>query len=143
LLLKTVDAIASGEYPRIPQSDLDDGRPLKSAPRIFRDTCRLVPAMTTAEAFNRVRGLSPYPAAFLEWNEPDGTLQSMKVFRAVMSTSNPTHSPGTLESDGKTLRVYFRDGWLEPTEVQPAGKARMGVRDFLNGRKSPVTGSIR
>ena len=135
LLLKTVDAVAAGNYPQVPQASLDDGRPLHAAPRIYRETCHLRNTLTAPDAYNRIRGLSPYPCAFVEMNDA-GIVSTMKVFRAGQPVPGQTKPPGTVESDGKTFfRLHFTGGSLDLTDIQPEGRARMSVRDYLNGRK--------
>ncbi len=124
-LVKTVDAIASGSYPQIPQ---DNSAPLKPAPKIFKDDCKVDWSKTTEEVYNFIRGLSPYPAAY--------TLLDGKVFK-IFKTSTGTGTgaqPGTVDTDGKTyFRFAANDGWVNVLECQLEGKKRMSVQEFLMG----------
>ena len=64
LVLKTVEAIMAGNIKTIEQGKLVDSNvPLKTAPKIFRENCRIDWTLKTDEIFNIIRGLSPSPAA--------------------------------------------------------------------------------
>lgn len=135
LVRKTVDAILMGDVPQEPQQQSDE---LKSAPKIFKDTCQIRFDQSVGQVYNFIRGLSPYPAAWCELCLP-GTEESviMKVYAAhPESKSGNLPAVGTVETDGKTyLRVALEDGYIYLDEVQLAGKKRMPVRDMLNGYK--------
>ena len=60
LVLKTVEAIASGKYSTTPQPEIDD---VRHAPKIFKETCEINWNQSSEQVNNFVRGLSPYPAA--------------------------------------------------------------------------------
>lgn len=65
LVLKTVDAIAEGTAPSLPQSELvTDEALLPPAPKIFTGDCRIDWNQSVREVYNLIRGLSPYPAAW-------------------------------------------------------------------------------
>ncbi|WP_201982078.1 methionyl-tRNA formyltransferase [Hymenobacter rubidus] len=131
LARRSVEAIAAGTAPSIPQAQGDDLRP---APKLQKETGRLDFNRPTSELVNWVRGLSPIPTAFATL--PDGRV--MKIFRAKSVELNNSFTtqktPGTWASDGKHyLRVATSDGWLDLLDVQAEGKKRMGVEEFLRG----------
>ena len=130
LVLQTVDDISSGNITPIPQSQMEVNGPLRSAPKIFRETCEIIWKEHTVEsAYNFVRGLSPYPAA---WTTLDG--KQLKIFEATKLSDACDAAPGTFDTDGRRfLRVACRDGWLQIHSLQLAGKRRMSVEDFLRG----------
>lgn len=136
LVRKTVDDIESGNVHPIPQEDLLVDAPLKSAPKIFKETCEIRwDQHTVCTAYNFVRGLSPYPAA---WTMLDG--KSLKIFKTAKlpdwEQDRNNVEPGMMETDGRTfLRFACTDGWLDVLELQLAGKRRMPVADFLRGYK--------
>ena len=47
--------------------------------------------------------------------------------------NNNKKAAGTLEISKNIFRIYTKDGFYQPTEVQLEGKKRMNVKDFLNG----------
>lgn len=139
LVLRTVQAIAAGSYPQIPQPDV---REVKDAPKLFRETCAIDWNRPAAEIRNFVRGLSPYPAAWTTLNgltcklydvspvnsETEGTLQGDALTVDV--------SPGIHRTDQKTY-LHFKAGdqWVAVHDIQLEGKRRMKVEELLRGLK--------
>ncbi len=125
LVLKTVQQIENNKVSPTPQ---DTNQVLKTAPKIFRETCKIDWSKKSDEIHNLVRGLSPYPVA---WTELLG--KTCKLFK-----TQPNYSACTepIESDGKTyLRFKTADGALDVLELQLEGKKRMGIEEFLRGFK--------
>lgn len=136
LVKETINLIAAGKATSIPQEQFIADEPLRPAPKIFRDTCRIQwTEWTVLQAHNFVRGLSPYPAAWTETVQPNGKHSVLKIYRTSCPTaSTPCEKPGEIQTDGKTfMRVALTDGWLQLEEVQMAGKKRMAITDFLRG----------
>lgn len=128
LVLKTVRAIQSGDYPTIPQTDGD----IKHAPKIFKETCEIRWDQPTEQVRNFVRGLSPYPAA---WTTING--KTFKIYKAsAASKDDSSRNPGQFYTDNKNY-LYFKtlDGWISVDELQPEGKKRMTIQDFFRGNK--------
>jgi methionyl-tRNA formyltransferase len=124
-VLKTVKAIASGDYHLQKQ---DDALATK-APKLFRETCEIDFDQPVEKVHNFVRGLSPYPAA---WTTLDG--KQLKVLRAHYEKADADAQPGTFISDNKSwIKIAAADGWLVVTELQLQGRKRMKTSDFLNG----------
>src|SRR5574344_2879539 len=67
LVIKTVNKILDGTIKGQPQEISDK---LNSAPKIFKETCKINWNMTCCEIHNFVRGLSPYPTAWSEFISP-------------------------------------------------------------------------
>ena len=130
LVLKTVEQIESGNISSMPQPEGE----LKAAPKIFKNTC-LINFNTTAEAVrNLVRGLAPYPAAWIELTDPSGNTTNMKIYEVSKELCTPTHPAGTLICDGKkVLKVAVLDGYIHLDQVQLAGKKRMPSADLMRG----------
>jgi methionyl-tRNA formyltransferase len=124
LVLKTVQAVAESKVISSPQQF---GSKLKSAPKIFRETCQIDWSKTATEIHNLVRGLSPYPAAFCVVNG-----KNCKIFKT--SIDKETKSTEPLLSDHKTfLKIKCADDYLDILELQLEGKKRMPIGDFLRG----------
>jgi methionyl-tRNA formyltransferase len=134
LLLETVRLIESGTVKTIPQSELSTaGKILYPAPKIFREHCKLDFSRSSEELFNQVRGLSPSPGAFFEYQEPGKDPVAIKVYRcrAVFAGTVLTHE---LFTDNKSyIRISAKDGFIEPLELQVPGKKRMTVKELLQG----------
>ncbi|MHA4742410.1 methionyl-tRNA formyltransferase [Dyadobacter sp. MSC1_007] len=128
LVVKTVKAIEAGSYPQEPQEEPAD---IKTAPKIFRETCEIDWNRPSADIHNFVRGLSPYPAAWTTLNS-----LSCKIFKTRISPASEDATPGEFDTDGKNY-LHFRtaDGWLSIEELQLEGKKRMDIGDFLRGNR--------
>ncbi|MBR4920280.1 MAG: methionyl-tRNA formyltransferase [Prevotella sp.] len=134
ICLETLERImaADGHPECMPQEDNGD---LKSAPKIFKETCEIDWTKTAKQVYDFVRGLSPYPGAWTTLVAPDGKKTVLKIYKT-SKTGNACHAEaGQLKIDGKRLLVATADEWLSVEELQLAGKKRMAVRDFLNGMK--------
>ena len=133
LVQKTVDLIAEGKAEATDQQQFMTDKPLRPAPKIFKETCE-IKWTSAAQVHNFVRGLSPYPAAWTNLHTAEGKEVTMKIFRTQKQTASPGLKEPALETDGKSyLRVAMPDGYLYLTEVQIAGKKRMLTADFLRG----------
>ncbi len=126
LLVKTVKAIAAGNYQEQPQLQSDE---LKHAPKIFKDDCLINWNQPAQTVHNMIRGLSPYPTAFTKLND-----KTLKVFKAELEDNEPTITAGGFLTDGKTfLKFATKDGFIKLLDVQYEGKKRMTVEEFLRG----------
>ncbi len=128
LVVKTVKAIESGSYPAIEQKPAGE---LKSAPKIFKDTCAVNWHHGSEAVRNFVRGLSPYPAAWTRIHE-----KVFKIYRVEVLPPSAGNRAHAWETDNKTyLRFRTGDGWVAVKEFQPEGKKRMMVEDYFKGNK--------
>jgi methionyl-tRNA formyltransferase len=135
LVLKTVEAISSGNIKTIEQKELTDPSiSLRTAPKIFREDCRIDWTDNTDNVYNKIRGLSPYPAAFTNLTSPEGESFPVKIFRTIKSKANNQLPPSKLITDGKSqLTVTTADGLIHILEIQQAGKKVMKIDQFLRG----------
>ena len=144
LVLDTVERLAAGDVTPVAQPEYDDGQ-LKPAPKLFKEDCRIDWSLPGRRIVDFVRGLSPYPAA---WSGVvrDGESEpatSVKIFTARFEAVRHGELPGTLFSDGRTLRVACADGWIWLDELQMAGKKRLPVRELLLGWRDVNNCSFR
>lgn len=135
LVVKTVEAILAGNLKTIDQGNLaPPSVPLKTAHKIFREDCRIDWTRSTGEIYNKVRGLSPYPAAYTYFIPPSGESSLVKIYRTAKSVYDNPGEPATIITDGKTgLAVTAGDGALHILEIQQAGKRIMAIEEFLRG----------
>lgn len=128
LLVKTVKAIEADDYNEVPQPESDE---LKSAPKIFKDYCKIDWNQTNQTVYNHIRGLSPYPTAFTTLND-----KNFKIFNAEPENKEPGISTGAFLTDGKTyLKFATKDGFIKVTDVQFEGKKRMLIDELLRGMR--------
>jgi len=134
LLVKTVEAMASGDYPSLDQAGLLAGRKPKQAPKIFKEDMKVDWSMGLDAIYNRIRGLSPFPTAWTELrNRKTGKTVSLKIFE---TERLPGEYGGevALVTDNKTfLDVRVKGGAIRIKELQLSGKKRMRTDEFLRG----------
>ena len=137
LVCQTIHDICNGTIHPIPQEQMTTSRPLRPAPKIFRDTCQIHWDRHTAQtAHNFVRGLSPYPGAWTNATLPDGRETTIKILATKVTDTHTSHDTGgtaLFTSQDNRLLVRMPGGTLEITQLQVAGKKRMTASDFLNG----------
>ena len=134
VVTQTVDDIIAGNIRPIDQDTLTADTEIRHAPKIFKDTCRLAFDLPVKRAFDFVRGMSPYPAAWTELVEENGKHTMLKIYATTREETTVAEAPGTVLTDGKTyFKIAFPDGYLALTQLQLAGKKRMTVTDFLRG----------
>ncbi len=131
LVLKTVQAIQKGDYPTTVQPTNID---IKHAPKIFKETCEINWNQSSESVRNFVRGLSPYPGA---WTTVNGKVFKILKCKVVSrEAANRDWPIGDFKSDDKTfLNVKTLDGWISIEELQPEGKKKMMIGEFLRGNK--------
>ena len=144
LCLETLDAIVAADgYPEtVAQDNVLDGLPIKSAPKIFKETCEIDWTKSAKQVFDFVRGLSPVPGAWTTLVAADGKETVLKVWKT-RKTGKQGRGVGTISIEGKTLCISAQDELLEIVELQLAGKKRMLARDFLNGMKDVESCKIK
>ena len=128
LLVKTVKAIEANGYKEVPQIQSNS---LKSAPKIFKEFCKIDWNNETQLVYNHIRGLSPYPTAFTVFND-----KTLKIFNAEPENIQPEIEPGAYLTDGKTyLKFATKNGFIKLTDVQLEGKKRMLIDELLRGMR--------
>ena len=133
LVCATIDDIIADRVTPIPQDQLTTDGPLRPAPKLFKDNCRITWTDGTKRCYDFIRGLSPYPAAWTTLVDEGGKAVVMKIYVAHKDFSPVTEAPGTvLVADGE-MRIVLADGTLVIDSLQMAGKKRMATADFLRG----------
>lgn len=133
LVIETVDNIIKGNVQAIDQSLLITDEPLRHAPKIFKETCRINWDTEVKQIYDFIRGLSPYPAAWTEIVLNDKKFV-LKIYSAIKEFQDHHYPIGKIITDGKRyLKVAAKDGFLSLTSIQIAGKKRMEISEFLNG----------
>ena len=133
VVVETIRKIEQGEACGIEQAQMEQGE-LKTAPKISKEFCRIDWNQDLQSVYNHIRGLSPYPAAHTLLVSNGGEQIEMKVFVSEKEFCQTNVEAGTVVTDNKKfLKVALRDGFLHLTEIQQAGKKRMGIADFLRG----------
>lgn len=123
LLLMTLPAYAAGELQPLPQDETQ----VTYSPNITAEEERIDWRQTNWQIFNQIRGMNPWPVAHTFWQG-----QRFKIYEA-----KPVQGQGRpgdiLEKSKRDLVVATGQGALSLEVVQPAGKPKMPIADFLNG----------
>jgi methionyl-tRNA formyltransferase len=129
LVLKTVQAIAAGSYPSLPQPENIN---IKHAPKIFKETCEINWNQSSEQIRNFVRGLSPYPGAWCSFGD-----KTFKIFTvSIAEKKEGLQKPGEFITDNKNyLNFKTMDGWIAIDELQPEGKRKMAIQEFFRGNR--------
>jgi len=135
LVTKTVDAIRNNQIQPIEQETIImNESDLKTAPKIFNETCEIDWNKSCNEIYNLIRGLSPYPAAWTVLKTNKGESISCKILESEKIIQAHHLSPGTIDfHNNNCLRIAASDGFIQVKSIQQAGKKRMAIEDFLRG----------
>jgi methionyl-tRNA formyltransferase len=137
LVVETLGKIINGTIKTTSQDLLiSSERPLKKAPKIFREDCRIDWNKPSHEIVNQIRGLNPVPGAFTELSTGSGNdgLFMMKIFEAEAVIEKHDFKTGKLFTDNKNyLKISTPDGFINVKNMQAAGKKRMNTDEFLRG----------
>ncbi|MFT5823414.1 MAG: methionyl-tRNA formyltransferase [Crocinitomix sp.] len=134
LLTKTVRQIFNGTATAKDQADLLSESELKHAPKIFKPDCKVNWDDTTRNIYNKIRGLSPYPAAWTALQPTEGKTKSLKVFQTKPVVDGSNHV-GSIKVNEEGVYFGTQDGWLKIEELQLEGKKRMSIDQFTQGFK--------
>lgn len=133
VILKTVKRIEEGNTEAIPQDEYSDETVLKPAPKIFKADCKINWQQPAQIIHNLIRGLSPYPSAWTEFELTNGKTISTKIYKSEISSDHELKS-GEVKSDNKTyIAIGTKDHALLINELQLAGKKKMRTEDLLRG----------
>lgn len=130
LTLDTVQHILDEDLTPMPQDELLKGEDPTPAPKIFKETCRIDWNKTPQEIHNLVRGLSPYPAA---WSEFNGTPTKIISTKIVDISSPENTQPGECVIKNGQLYVVTGDGLIRILGLLPQGKRYLSDTAFVNG----------
>jgi methionyl-tRNA formyltransferase len=128
LMVRALAALERGSLTFTPQSD--EG--VTYAAKIAKAECRIDFTQPARAVHDQIRGLAPFPGAFLEY-EWQHALKRIKVPAA--QPAEGRGPPGTLL--GPDLTIACGEGAIRLLRVQPAGREAMSAADFLNGQPLP------
>ena len=134
LLVETLAKLERGELAPPPQNHAE----ATYAPILKREDGQVNWALSATEIFNRQRGFTPFPGCYTFLG--DQRLELIAINVAMASENASPLQPGTVcELQKDSFSIVCGDNTvLRVTEVQPAGKRPMPVRDFLNGAKLTI-----
>jgi methionyl-tRNA formyltransferase len=133
-MITTLDKINEGEIQPMAQEELIE-KPLKGAPKIFKEDCKINWSDKVENIFNFVRGLCPYPTAWtMLQNKTTGEQKQFKIYSTEI-TSIRIENHNELKEDKTGILFPCCDYYISVQELQLEGKRRMHFKEFLAGNK--------
>lgn len=128
LLVKTVNDIACGRNPRIPQ----DNQKATLAPKLSSDLQKMDWTLAAETLHNRVRVFAPAPGV-----ETFCQGERLKILETRVTNDQRLAAPGEIIAVQKNCGILVGTGErsLLITRVQPLGKKAMAATDYANGKR--------
>ena len=126
LMVRALAALERGSLTTTPQS----AEGITYAEKISKAEARIDFSRPAFEVHNKIRGLSPFPGAWFEF-ELSGKTERVKVLRSRLA--NETGAPGEVIDAGERLLIGCGEGAVELVNVQRAGKRACSAAEFLRG----------
>jgi len=132
LTVETADQICSGAVSTIEQDPSDMNVPF--APKIFKADCEIDWSQSAELNHNRIRGLSPYPAAWCKlWSTKKSTWITFKLFDSTLVNLTEAARNNGPFSIPEGIVFPSGNGFVLLKEIQAEGKKRMDYKSFLAG----------
>ncbi|CDF78862.1 methionyl-tRNA formyltransferase [Formosa agariphila KMM 3901] len=129
LVLKTVKELEKGPVKTTPQIENSN---LKTAYKLNRDNCKIDWSASITDIHNKIRGLSPYPAAWCVLENGEEALD-VKIYEATMEDEAHDFEIGSIQNTKKEIKVAVENGFINIGFMKLPGKRNMAAKDLLNG----------
>lgn len=123
LVLKTVQLIEEGNYELQQQND----SLASPAPKITKEICLIDFKKSAEEIHNLVRGLSPHPVAFFNYNNKVIKIYKTEIIKDIKLNPSEFYHTKT------ELLIGCGKDAIRILEIQQEGKKRMSIEEFLRG----------
>lgn len=130
IVLETLERLTEDTLSPVRQSE--EG--VTYAKKILKEEARINWSQPAKVLFNHIRGLSPHPGAFFDYQG-----ERIKVLQAAYAEGTAGKPAGTVLDD--QLTIQCGTGTLRPTLLQRAGKKPMSCAEMLRGHPIPA-GSV-
>lgn len=122
-ICETIDMIQSGNFTLLPQKD----ELATPAPKITKEICKIDFSQNANDINNLIRGLSPAPGAFFEYNG-----KQIKVYTSRIADRADLKA-GDSEINKSGWIIGCGSKALQLLEIQPEGKRRMSAEEYIRG----------
>lgn len=130
LIIETLNGLEKNAIQPKPQENPGE---LKPAPKIFKEDCKIDWSEPIEKIHNKIRGLSPYPAAWTNFIQYDES-KSVKIYKGYFEHNRENSiESGQITFEKNQIKILLSDGIYYVEELQPEGKKRMTDKDFING----------
>jgi len=131
LVLQTVALIKTGAITTTPQIETND---IKTAYKLNKDNCKIDWTDNIDSIYNKIRGLSPYPAAWCTLINGDDVLD-VKIYEVEKEIVKHNDTIGLVTSTKKNIKVSVAKGYIHILQIKLPGKKLMDATSLLNGYK--------
>ena len=129
LVIKTVKLIEKGNVETTPQPEIED---IKTAYKLNKDNCKINWNDSIDNIYNKIRGLSPYPAAWCILKNGEDELD-IKIYSATKEFEEHALDIGSIITTKKEIKVAVQQGFIKILSIKLPGKKNMEAKSLLNG----------
>lgn len=129
LVLKTVELIQNNTVKTTPQPE---NATIKTAYKLNKDNCKINWNTTIDSIYNKVRGLSPYPAAWSSLKNNNDVLD-IKIYTVEKEIETHNLEIGSIIATKKEVKVAVQNGFIKIIDIKMPGKRTMDIKSLLNG----------
>ncbi len=129
LVLDTVKKIECNEIKTYIQPEIEN---IKTAYKIHKHTCKINWEENINVIHNKIRGLSPYPAAWSELVLNDSVI-NIKIYEVSKIIEEHQFEIGKVISSKKNIKIAVKGGFIDILSLQLPGKKKMEIKSLLNG----------
>lgn len=138
VMIDTIHKVSNKSINVKPQAEIQTSKK-RIAPKIFKNDCKINFSRDVKALHNFIRGLSPYPSAWLKIkNIEKDQVKTLKIFETIIPDTIielKTDKP-TLFIENSKLYLIWETNLLEILSLQLEGKKRLPTADFLSGFKA-------
>nr|WP_185866318.1 methionyl-tRNA formyltransferase [Blattabacterium cuenoti] len=134
MIIKTLEKIMKKQIKPIDQKNINS---LKYAPKISTKNCRIQWDDPSIESiYNKIRGLSPHPAAWTLLFFHKKKFVRFKIFVVKKILKKHSIPIGLIFNiSSSEMRISVKEGFISIIEGQIEGKKRMNIKNLINGIK--------
>ena len=129
LVLETVALI---ENDSVKTKAQEENSNIKTAYKLNKDNCKIDWTSQTEDIYNKIRGLSPYPAAWCILINGEDELD-VKIYKADFRIEKHNLPIGKVVANKQNIEVATNQGFIKVLEMKLPGKRNMDVKSLLNG----------
>ena len=128
-VIETLSLITSGNITTTIQQDTTE---IKTAHKLTKENCKIDWTKSAVEIHNLIRGLSPYPSAWCNFND-NGQVWNVKTLDAKIIFETHSFGIGQIITSKKEIKIAVKDGFIQIVSIQFPGKKKMHANELLNG----------
>jgi len=128
LVVQTVNLIQNRNY-KVHEQILKDG---KIAPKLNKENCKINWNKSAITIYNKIRGLSPYPAAWTTLYNNEKVIE-VKIYKTKIILENHDFEIGKIIASKNEIKVAVENGYIHILELKLADKRRMEAKNLING----------